>query len=440
MAGSGQAVFWAKFGIAASLAASSQAAALQLTASAAPKPLVVVGDDSASAAPEPFVVGDDADVLAAFDDEVPSAQAEPPKDEELKVEEQSCEVLKDDANDKVALVVPPEIVLQPVCSKCKTTVDPVRAILTGKGPGCWKCPACNVKCTQLNRIFGKWPPRSFSMLPAGYQDQFYRDCKGKAGGQVLEQFVVDQLTIQRTEEEVASTGGDWLPLSVWGNKGYDVTAIEKNCTDTQDHPVLGLCYRVCIKSMHSKTIESMIRSELFHSKSKPLRDAVGTAASADESDEKDTGKNAKSTKEKRSRSSSSRSSGKGKKDKGKGKKDKGKKDKKDKGKKTSTPDPAKANIRFATRTMAKTSSLVLTLKQQLADKNVKNVPEFAVTPAKKSYDLLLGWLSTSEKCITKRGENVAMTWTGEQLEFESKQANERAALLAKMLETARKHA
>ena len=90
--------------------------------------------------------------------------------------------------------------------------------------------------------------------------------------------------------------------------------------------------------------------------------------------------------------------------------------------------------------MAKLSSLVLTLKQQLADKHLKNVPEFAVTPAKKSYDLLMGWLSTSEQCITKRGENVEMTWTAEQLEVESKQANERAALLAKMLETARKHA
>ena len=90
--------------------------------------------------------------------------------------------------------------------------------------------------------------------------------------------------------------------------------------------------------------------------------------------------------------------------------------------------------------MAKTSSLVLTLKQQLADKNIKHVPEFAVIPAKKSYDMLLGWLSTSEKCITRRGENVAMTWTVEQLEAESKQANERAALLAKMLDTARKHA
>ncbi len=90
--------------------------------------------------------------------------------------------------------------------------------------------------------------------------------------------------------------------------------------------------------------------------------------------------------------------------------------------------------------MAKTSSLVLTLKQQLADKNIKHVPEFAVIPAKKSYDMLLGWLSTSEKCITKRGGSMEMTWTGEQLEVESKLAQERSALVAKMLETARKHA
>ena len=90
--------------------------------------------------------------------------------------------------------------------------------------------------------------------------------------------------------------------------------------------------------------------------------------------------------------------------------------------------------------MAKTSSLALTIKAQLADDNIKNVPEFAVTPAKKSLDLLAKWKKVAESCIAKRGHDVTMDWGPTELDAESKNANERTALLRMMLDTARKHA
>jgi hypothetical protein len=451
MAGSSQAMFWAKFtGFHASVASSqpAESATVDLECAATEQAVNSTADDGLFPAAEEAAI-------TAWQLESPPVVPSPAIRETVpaKLHVLGNPPAASPLATSRAMIASPSIVLTPMCSKCKIEVDPVRAVLTGKGPGCWRCSSCNVKLVQLNRIFGQWPPRSFAMLPPGFQDQFFRDCHGKPGGKVLEQFVVDKLTLQRTEQEVASMGGDWLPLSVWDKMGYDAARIEKTCKDTEEHPILGTTYRVCIKSMHSKTIESMIRSELFQSKSKICsedtenKEKDSTDESQDtENTKKDNKDNGKKKKRPRSSSSTSSSKSKGKKD--KGKKDKGKKNKgtkgkgkKDKGK--TDPEPAiqaRANLRFATRTMAKTSSLVLTLKQQLADKNLKHVPEFAVTPAKKSYDLLVGWLSTSEKAITKRGENMEMDWTAEQLEAEAKQANERASLLAKMLETARKHA
>ena len=58
----------------------------------------------------------------------------------------------------VGLLMSLEIPLRPTCGKCKELImDPLKAVVAGKGAGCWKCPECNTKCTQLNRIFGPWP-------------------------------------------------------------------------------------------------------------------------------------------------------------------------------------------------------------------------------------------------------------------------------------------
>lgn len=41
-------------------------------------------------------------------------------------------------------------------------------------------------------------------------------------------------------------GGEFLPLSVWKQRGFDEASIEQRSleADKLQHPVLGLCYRV----------------------------------------------------------------------------------------------------------------------------------------------------------------------------------------------------
>ena len=97
-------------------------------------------------------------------------------------------------------------------------------------------------------------------------------------------------------------------------------------------------------------------------------------------------------------------------------------------------------VGFATRTITRISSLVLTMKQQLADRSLRDVPRFVVDPAVLSFDRLAKWLKTSEAAVAKRGEGVVFYWTIECLDRETKAGSERSCLLGKMLDTARRHA
>ena len=56
--------------------------------------------------------------------------------------------------------------------------------------------------------------------------------------------------------------------------------IVKNCRDTEMHPVLGLTYRVKIRSLFSSTVETTVREEFVWGKSNPqkaLKDDGGSA-------------------------------------------------------------------------------------------------------------------------------------------------------------------
>ena len=61
--------------------------------------------------------------------------------------------------------------------------------------------------------------------------------KGKSGGKVK--------------------GGEYLHISVYGKRGFDVEAIRQKCKDTKEHPILGTLY--CIRSTK---IKQLVRKEV----------------------------------------------------------------------------------------------------------------------------------------------------------------------------------
>ena len=57
-----------------------------------------------------------------------------------------------------------------------------------------------------------------------------------------------ELTVNEEHGEFYEDGGDFLPLSVLTQQGFNATSIEENALpkDQRDHPVLGKAYRVNI--------------------------------------------------------------------------------------------------------------------------------------------------------------------------------------------------
>ena len=243
--------------------------------------------------------------------------------------------------------------------------------------------------------------------------------------------MVESLTRRRVESEEASVGGEYLPLSVWKARGFDEERIEKECKDIQDNAILGKCYRIQIKGVWTKTVEDMVRKELLEGKrpaaSAPKRKSESPGSS-------DPSSSSSSKKKKNTKGKKEQSNKKGKQDKS---------DKKGKqganGDKKTDGQAGKAAIRLATRIIANTSSLIMLLQQGIGDPHAKNVPAFALDPAKASLAKMKRYHDRAETCIKQRGA-IALDWGVPELDADFKAASESAALVGKMLETARKHA
>lgn len=95
---------------------------------------------------------------------------------------------------------------------------------------------------------------------------------------------------------------------------------------------------------------------------------------------------------------------------------------------------------MATRALAKVSSLVAVLTVTTKDPQFKNVPAFAANPAKESLQELQHIQKESQACIKARGMGAQLSFDTKSLSDAYTAASERSALLANMLETARKHA
>jgi len=241
----------------------------------------------------------------------------------------------------------------------------------------------------------------------------------------LEKHVIDQLTIQRIEQEEARCGGAYLPLSVYAAKGFNTKDIEDKCTDIDHHPVLGKTYRVSIKAVYSSTIEAMVRKELFEVRRKKEKEnkkkksssssSSDSSSSSSSSDSKDKKKKRRKGKGKRKDKDKGKDKGKGnRKDKGPGKeKDLGKD--KDKEREKEKVKLARERVRLATRTVSKIGPLLVRLRDHVGDGNLKLVPSWVATPAKKSLAELDDFKKTSESCLTDDGQ-TALSWDAAQLE------------------------
>ena len=162
-------------------------------------------------------------------------------------------------------VMPVELEVKPTCRRCGQGCDLWKSQRVSTKQAIFVCAKCNIKGVQLTRVFGSWPPKTFKCMSEDAQKKFWEGIKDTPKSQ-LEGVVVQKLTMVRQEWEEAKEGGEYLPLSVYKTRGFDVDAITTHCQDKYEHPVLGTCYRVRIRGVYSGTSEAVVREELHQAK------------------------------------------------------------------------------------------------------------------------------------------------------------------------------
>jgi len=156
----------------------------------------------------------------------------------------------------------------PLCAKCGSEVDPFRAQIKKKArPSLtWICNVCNSRMASLCRHFGRWPVAEFQELSKEEQDAFYRDIRlDDMNLKQIESTLLDRVTKKRSDSVEASVSGEWLPLSVWQSRGFNVDDIQRNASgvNIKRHPMLGTVYRVPIASLSRRTIETREREAIL---------------------------------------------------------------------------------------------------------------------------------------------------------------------------------
>ena len=84
------------------------------------------------------------------------------------------------------------------------------------------------------------------------------------------------------QERFYELGGKFLPLSVWEAKGFDAEQIATRSADAdmEEHPVVGMCYRVAIISSGRRQSTGQREEVQFHPKA-PAKAAMPASSSTD---------------------------------------------------------------------------------------------------------------------------------------------------------------
>ena len=109
------------------------------------------------------------------------------------------------------------------------------------------------------------------------QTSFWASVVGMPATSKIE--AAEQLTSSELSEESFAEGGEYLPLGVWANRGFDVTRIEQHTRDDDKRicPVLGICFRLRILSKTNVHKRGMLR-ESKRQKTAPEDQAASAAA------------------------------------------------------------------------------------------------------------------------------------------------------------------
>ena len=117
------------------------------------------------------------------------------------------------------------------CWYCGSQADYLKCYVRSKREGTWKCPCCNAKIWQVapavcvvaahGRPVGR--RQAVGVRPASKPGLSNLEGTGE-----IKAYALRFLENYRTEEQRALEGGEFLPLSVWEKRGFDIESIKQN--------------------------------------------------------------------------------------------------------------------------------------------------------------------------------------------------------------------
>ena len=193
-------------------------------------------------------------------------------------------------------------------------------------------------------------------------------------------------------------GGEYLPLSVYKTRGFDVESITAHCQDTYEHPVLGTCYRVRIRGVYSGTCEAMVREELHQAKTQ----RVGSPAPPPSVPAPPPAVDAKTLAKEAAKQT-------------------------------------RATKALAKKVVARIGPLVVSLEAAFnRTELLAHVPTFAVTPAKASLETLRNYYGAAKDAHTSENPRP-LHFESQVVEEAAKAGTTNYQLLSQMMNTAEKH-
>ena len=237
----------------------AEAAAEAQSEAAAGAPAEAAAEPTGAAAPEDIIGSQEDPLEPKAGGENPSASEPPTHEQEMAALAIACPP----APLLPGGMVPKLDTLFPSCRSCGDKVDPVtKGVRYFVKTQMFQCPRCNVRHVGIITIFGSTKFEEFQGISEEEKHQLFRSLPNNVAGmrQILRNFIIKR----RIEIRRNSIVGKFLPLAVWAAKGYDADAIERSATkeDVEDHPVLGLTYRVKLRTSVDETSEQKIREEV----------------------------------------------------------------------------------------------------------------------------------------------------------------------------------
>ena len=181
----------------------------------------------------------------------------------------------------------------PHCRHCACPVDPVETNVRyyKKGGGQWQCGQCSCRLVGLVKIYGTSNMADFDDMPEASRQEFWKSLPTSQKG--IRSKVEDYLVKTRTEREANLVNGELLPLSVYKTRGVNTEDIEKKTLDADKewHPVLGMTYKVKLRSSSHGLAEEHVRKQMLSSQrdnkkikvkvDKPARESSPDKSSSD---------------------------------------------------------------------------------------------------------------------------------------------------------------